>query len=134
MSTLNLFKNILDEQRSLPRDQPHKDLVNIINFLLRRFFKALAEEPFLAVEVYSLFKNQPVTSDDLSVRPFTLKTEITGNNIHPGNLKQKSKRRGEARLWKTRAFPLMFKSRKDTRGANSLVLLLLHLWRVARAN
>jgi len=48
---LNLFKTILDDQKSLPRDQPHKDLLNLINFILRKFFKALAEEPFLAVEV-----------------------------------------------------------------------------------
>lgn len=48
---MNLFKCILDDQKSLPRDQPHKDLVNVVNFVLRKFFKALVEEPFLAVEV-----------------------------------------------------------------------------------
>lgn len=46
-----LFKSILDDQRSLPKDQPYKDLVQIIAFILRRFFKALEEEPFLAIEV-----------------------------------------------------------------------------------
>jgi replication fork protection complex subunit Tof1/Swi1 len=51
VSTLNLFKTIMDDQKSLPRDQPHKDLINLINFILRKFFKALTEEPFLAVEV-----------------------------------------------------------------------------------
>jgi len=60
VSTLNLFKTIMDDQKSLPRDQPHKDLINLINFILRKFFKALTEEPFLAVEVrcppfFSLF-------------------------------------------------------------------------------
>jgi replication fork protection complex subunit Tof1/Swi1 len=48
---LELFKSILADQKSLPREQPYKDLVNLINFILRKFFKALSEDPFLAVEV-----------------------------------------------------------------------------------
>ncbi|KAG5637662.1 hypothetical protein H0H81_003683 [Sphagnurus paluster] len=51
VSTLNLFKTILADQKSFPREQSYKDLVNLITFILRQFFKALAEEPFLAVEV-----------------------------------------------------------------------------------
>ncbi|EGO01257.1 hypothetical protein SERLA73DRAFT_51065 [Serpula lacrymans var. lacrymans S7.3] len=51
-STFILFKSILDEQRSLPREQAYKDLVNLINFILRQFFKAMAEQPFLAVEAF----------------------------------------------------------------------------------
>ncbi|KAG6332144.1 hypothetical protein ID866_6944 [Astraeus odoratus] len=50
VSTLSLFKTILDDQRSLPKEQPYKDLVSVITFILRRFFKALDEEPFLAIE------------------------------------------------------------------------------------
>ncbi|KAG6865098.1 hypothetical protein C0991_005153 [Blastosporella zonata] len=50
VSTLNLFKAILADQKSFPRDQPYKDLVNLITFILRQFFKALAEDSFLAVE------------------------------------------------------------------------------------
>ncbi|KAG5339373.1 hypothetical protein C0989_004499 [Termitomyces sp. Mn162] len=52
VSTLNLFKTLLADQKSFPRDQPYKDLVNLITFILRQFFKALAEEPFLAVEAF----------------------------------------------------------------------------------
>ena len=51
VSTLNLFKTILDDQKSLPKDQTSKDLVKLVNFILHQFFKAMAEEPFLAVEV-----------------------------------------------------------------------------------
>ena len=51
VSTLDLFKTILEDQKSLPRDQPYKDLVNLMNFLVRKFFKAVAEDPFLIVEV-----------------------------------------------------------------------------------
>jgi replication fork protection complex subunit Tof1/Swi1 len=51
VSTLNLFKVILDDQKSLPKDQSSKDLVKLVNFILHRFFKALEGEPFLAVEV-----------------------------------------------------------------------------------
>ncbi|KAF8064919.1 timeless protein-domain-containing protein [Lyophyllum atratum] len=52
VSTLDLFKTILADQKALPREQPYKDLVNLITFILRQFFKALAEEPFLAVEAF----------------------------------------------------------------------------------
>ncbi|KAG7097306.1 hypothetical protein E1B28_004668 [Marasmius oreades] len=52
VSTLNLFKSILDDQRSLPRDQPYKDLIFLINYILRRFFKAMEEDTFLAIEAF----------------------------------------------------------------------------------
>ncbi|EIW79780.1 timeless-domain-containing protein [Coniophora puteana RWD-64-598 SS2] len=52
VSTLSLFKAIHDDQRSLPKDQTSKDLIQLISFILRRFFKALAEEPMLAVEAF----------------------------------------------------------------------------------
>jgi replication fork protection complex subunit Tof1/Swi1 len=51
VSTLNLFKTILDDQKSLPKDQAYNDLVKLVNFILRKFFNALEEETFLAVEV-----------------------------------------------------------------------------------
>ncbi|XP_006455122.1 hypothetical protein AGABI2DRAFT_75426 [Agaricus bisporus var. bisporus H97] len=49
VSTLDLFKTIVAEKTSLPRDQPYKDLISLINFILRKFFKSLAEDAFLAV-------------------------------------------------------------------------------------
>ncbi|KAG1808071.1 timeless protein-domain-containing protein [Suillus variegatus] len=52
VSTLHLFKTILDDQKSLPKDQSYKDLVKLVNFILHRFFKALQGEPFLAVEAF----------------------------------------------------------------------------------
>ncbi|KAJ3795140.1 timeless protein-domain-containing protein [Lentinula aff. detonsa] len=52
VSTLNLFKTILADKVSFPSDQPYKDLVNLINYILRQFFKALEQEPFLAVEAF----------------------------------------------------------------------------------
>jgi replication fork protection complex subunit Tof1/Swi1 len=48
---MNLFKGILDQQRSLPKEQSYKDLVALIQYLLRQFFKAVEEEPFLIVQV-----------------------------------------------------------------------------------
>lgn len=50
VSTLNLFKLILSEEKSLPREQAYKDLVALINYILRKFFKEVAEDPFLLVE------------------------------------------------------------------------------------
>ncbi|KAF9452119.1 hypothetical protein P691DRAFT_772581 [Macrolepiota fuliginosa MF-IS2] len=52
VSTLDLFKTILSEKDTFPRDQPYKDLISLINFILRKFFKALAEDTFLAVEAF----------------------------------------------------------------------------------
>lgn len=54
MSTLDLFKTILTEKDTLPRDQPYKDLISLVNFILRKFFKALAEDSFLVIEVRNL--------------------------------------------------------------------------------
>ncbi|RXW22765.1 hypothetical protein EST38_g3081 [Candolleomyces aberdarensis] len=52
VSTLDLFKSILADQKSFPREQAYKDLVSLVNYILRKFFKALQEEPFLAIEVF----------------------------------------------------------------------------------
>ena len=52
VSTLALFKSILDEEKSLPREQPYKDLVALVRYLLRQFFKAVAEDNFLLVEAF----------------------------------------------------------------------------------
>jgi len=51
VSTLALFKSIMDHKQYLPRDQPYKDLVNLIQFLLRQFFKAAEDDPFIIVHV-----------------------------------------------------------------------------------
>lgn len=51
VSTLDLFRTILGNQRNLPRHDSSKDLLKLLNFILRKFFKSLEEDPFLAVEV-----------------------------------------------------------------------------------
>lgn len=52
VSTLELFNRILDDARTFPREaQSYKELIQLINFLLRKFFKAVEESPFLVVEV-----------------------------------------------------------------------------------
>lgn len=53
MSTLNLFKTILADQKSFPKDQPYKDLVALINYVLRQFFKAVEADSFVLIEVRS---------------------------------------------------------------------------------
>jgi hypothetical protein len=104
VSTLNLFKTILDDQKSLPRDQPHKDLITLVNFILRRFFKSLAEEPFLAIEVGQsghqifIFNHNQITNNPN--RRSSLRTETNGSNSPPGNPRRKSKADGEAGRWR----------------------------------
>ncbi|WVR08981.1 hypothetical protein IAU60_006041 [Kwoniella sp. DSM 27419] len=50
VSTLNLFRRVLDEQHTLPKADASKDLLQLINFVLRKFFKRVAEDPFLIVD------------------------------------------------------------------------------------
>ena len=38
----------------LPTDQPYKDLVALITYILKKLFKAVAEEPLTIVEVSSV--------------------------------------------------------------------------------
>ncbi|KAI0073615.1 timeless-domain-containing protein [Panus rudis PR-1116 ss-1] len=52
VSTLDLFKTILAEEKTLPREQPYKDLIALINYILRRFFKAVEEDPFVIVQAF----------------------------------------------------------------------------------
>ncbi|KAH9903300.1 timeless-domain-containing protein [Cubamyces lactineus] len=52
VSTLYLFKQIMADEKSLPKEQPYKDLVALINYILRKFFKAVAEDSFLVVEAF----------------------------------------------------------------------------------
>lgn len=49
---LNLFQQILNNELSLPKDPSSKDLVALITFILRKFFKQLEETPFLLVEAF----------------------------------------------------------------------------------
>lgn len=48
---MHLFKQIMADEKSLPKEQPYKDLVALITFILRKFFKAIAEDSFVIVEV-----------------------------------------------------------------------------------
>ena len=41
----------MDHKQYLPKDQPYKDLVNLIQFLLRQFFKAAEDDWFIIVHV-----------------------------------------------------------------------------------
>ncbi|KAI0827274.1 timeless protein-domain-containing protein [Trametes gibbosa] len=52
VSTLHLFKQILADEKSLPKDQSYKDLVALINYILRKFFKAVSDESFVIVEAF----------------------------------------------------------------------------------
>jgi replication fork protection complex subunit Tof1/Swi1 len=52
VSALDLFRSILADARTLPKDQAYKDLLSLVNFVLRRFFKAVERAPLLLVEVF----------------------------------------------------------------------------------
>ena len=49
---LELFQRILqDEQLSASKDQPSSDLKKLIEYILKKFFKAAKERPMLMLEV-----------------------------------------------------------------------------------
>lgn len=52
VSTLNLFRHLLDDKSSLPVGDGTRDLWNLIKFVLRKFFKRMAEDPFLMIGVF----------------------------------------------------------------------------------
>ncbi|TXT09069.1 hypothetical protein VHUM_02543 [Vanrija humicola] len=52
VSSLYLFGKVLEDQSSLPKGKPSKDLAELIGFVLRKFFKRMAEDPFVIVEAF----------------------------------------------------------------------------------
>ncbi|KAL7415832.1 timeless protein-domain-containing protein [Mrakia frigida] len=52
VSVLELFRRILENQIALPKDPSSKDLLALVNFILRKFFKTAQESPFLLVEAF----------------------------------------------------------------------------------
>jgi replication fork protection complex subunit Tof1/Swi1 len=52
VSTLELFRHILGDERTLPNDASHKELMQLIRYTLRQFFKEVEKKPFLLVEAF----------------------------------------------------------------------------------
>ncbi|WOO84917.1 Topoisomerase 1-associated factor 1 [Vanrija pseudolonga] len=52
VSSMYLFGKVLEDQASLPKGKPSKDLVELIGFVLRKFFKRMAEDPFMIVDAF----------------------------------------------------------------------------------
>lgn len=52
VSTLDLLKSILAEQAIFPKTQIYKELIQLVNYIVRQFFKAVEKEPFLLVEAF----------------------------------------------------------------------------------
>lgn len=50
-SVLNLFRQILDDRKSLPKTRPWQDLLSLIQFVLKEFFKVAREQPIILIEV-----------------------------------------------------------------------------------
>lgn len=50
VTTLHLFRRILDVKASLPSTDSTRDLSQIITFILRKFFKRVQEDPFIIIE------------------------------------------------------------------------------------
>lgn len=50
VSILALFKEILDNQAMLPKGPASKELINLIKYLLRQFFKEAEKSAFIVVE------------------------------------------------------------------------------------
>ncbi|KAE8543703.1 topoisomerase 1-associated factor 1 [Cryptococcus gattii VGV] len=53
VSTLIVFRRILDTKHALPAAPSSRDLITLITYILRKFFKHVAKEPFTLVEALS---------------------------------------------------------------------------------
>jgi hypothetical protein len=118
VSALNLFKTILSDQKSFPKDKPYKDLVALVTYILRQFFKAVEEDSFVLIEVR--FTSPPLgfsgdTSECHVHRRSSRRTETDGKDTPAGNPKQRLRARRSMRDSRR-----MSKSRKVSRGASSL--------------
>ncbi|CAE6535100.1 unnamed protein product [Rhizoctonia solani] len=117
VSTLSLFQSILKNQSSLPKDQPYKDLIQLINFILRKFFKNAQEHPLLLVEA-SYILTSPIPRFSSSPRSaFHANTAHHYSAFYPKNrgqwksyssyepeVKQKSKPAGSAEVGVKKGF------------------------------
>ncbi|KZV75695.1 timeless-domain-containing protein [Peniophora sp. CONT] len=52
VSTLDLFQEILSRRKQLPSTQPYKDLVALLTYISRQFFKTVQEDTFVLVEAF----------------------------------------------------------------------------------
>ena len=57
VSTLSLFRSILEREKrgELGKEREWRDLVNLVGYVVRRFWKGVQEDAFLVVEVRSSF-------------------------------------------------------------------------------
>lgn len=52
VSTLDLMHKILDQRKQFPRQPAYDDLAKLIDFVIKRFFKTIKDNPFMLVEVF----------------------------------------------------------------------------------
>lgn len=98
VSSLNLFKTILAEEKAFPKDQAFKDLKNVTEYIIKKFFKATRDNPFLLVEVgYSCILERFAPDALSSHRPSSRRIEGNGKPILAGSHPQKSRADADAR-------------------------------------
>jgi hypothetical protein len=134
VSALNLFKTVLGDQKSFPKDQPYKDLVALINYILRQFFKAVEADSFVLIEVtLSLPTALPSQRNrhPRVYRHYSRRTGTNGKSTRAGNLRQRVTTTARTSIRSSRP---MSKLRKDTPGASSLPSPWLPSRRQGKAN
>lgn len=50
-SALSLFQSVLDNRKKLPRQQSYDDLIKLVEFIVKRFFKLARSNPMMLLEV-----------------------------------------------------------------------------------
>jgi hypothetical protein len=80
----------LAEERAFPKEQAYKDLKNVVEYIVKKFFKAARENPFLLVEVG--LKIISTGSDSYrSNRLSSRRIEVDGKHSLVGNQKRVKK-------------------------------------------
>jgi replication fork protection complex subunit Tof1/Swi1 len=54
VSALNLFKKVLGDAKSFPKDQAYTDAKNVLEYVVKKFVKAAKENHMVMIEVSSL--------------------------------------------------------------------------------
>jgi len=91
VSCLNLFRRVLDDQQSLPKADCSKDLFQLINFILRKFFKRVSDDPFLLVQALgpksrghwkelSSYKSDESSDDGMGGQSSRIREKVNGNH------------------------------------------------------
>ena len=94
VTCLDLFRRILNDQASLLKADSTNDLLQLIKFILRKFFKRVSEDPFLIVQAFapktrghwkelSSYKSDEDSDDEMGGQRSRIKEKVSCHSQAP---------------------------------------------------